>query len=113
MSTKKLAKRAPNRKVFQRWPETVVNQESPFVDDSRNQEFLAEEGTAIHNFELKTRCAAIAFGEFVEFPFSNENGRVINVRNYIGHSIRSGNVEDPHLRHFIRVQIDINPNEAD
>ena len=88
-------------------------QERSFVDVSWHQEFIDEEGNAIHNFEFKIPPAAIAVGEFVEFAFSNHKGRVTDVRHYIRDNMRPGHVERPHLRHFIRVKIDSNPDEED
>jgi hypothetical protein len=70
-----------------------------------------EEGRAIHSFEFKIPPASISIGEFVKFAFSNNEGRVIDVRHYIRDNMRPGHVEGPHLMHFIEIKLDTNPDE--
>jgi len=113
MNTKKASNKVANRKVPAKKPDTVVIQEEPFVDVSWHQEFIDEEGNAIHSFEFKIPPAAIAVGEFVEFAFSNHKGRVIDVSHYFRDNMRPFQTERPHLRHFIRIKIDTNPDEED
>jgi hypothetical protein len=79
---------------------------SPYVDVSWYQEFFDQEGGAIHSFEFKIPPAPISKGEFVQFAFSNDSGRVIDVRHYIRDTMRPGCSEKPQLKHFIRIVLD-------
>ena len=85
--------------------------ESPYVDVSWHQEFVDEEGGAIHSFEFRIPPAAILKGEFVEFAFSNSKGRVIEVKHRIWDNIAQGYGGRAHLRHSIRIVLDTRSDE--
>lgn len=82
--------------------------DSTYVAVSWHQEFLDEQGGAIHCYEFKIPPATIAVGDFVKFSFSNDKGRVTSVSHYFTDSLRPGSVENPHLHHYIQITIDTN-----
>lgn len=86
--------------------ESNVIAELPYVDVSWHQEFVDQEGGAIHSFEFKIPPAAISKGEFVELGISKKKGRVIDVKHRIWDNIEQGYGGRAHLRHSIRIVLD-------
>ena len=99
--------------VYSEQTKITVIADSVYVDVSWHQEFVNEEGGAIHSFEFRIPPAPISVGEFVEFAFSNNAGRVIDVKHYITDTMRTGHVEKPQLRHYIRIVLNTNPGDQD
>ena len=85
--------------------------DSTYVAVSWHQEFIDEQGGAIHCYEFKIPPATIAVGDFVKFSFSKNDGRVTSVSHYFTDNLGSENVKTPHLRHFIQITIDTNAEE--
>ena len=113
MTTKKSFERTDARQASSESTRNSVIAEAPYVGVSWHQEFFDEEDKQIISYEFKVPPAQVSIGEFVEFAFLKDKGRVIDVRHYIRDNLTLGKTEDPHLRHFIQIKINTNSDSKE